>query len=63
MLDHPLVIREVVRWLARGLSVSSTAVLVLFVFGEPFPIGKIRAVEWLGLSLFPMGVIVGFIVA
>ena len=63
MLDHPVPMREVLRWLARGLSVLSTSVLLLFVLGEPFPIGRITAVQWLGLSLFPLGVIVGFIVA
>jgi hypothetical protein len=54
---------DVVRWTARTLSILSTFVLSLFVFGEPFPVAKIRAVEWLGLMLFPVGVVVGFVVA
>lgn len=63
MFSHHIPTREIIRWTARALSLFSTFVLLLFVFGEPFPIAKIRAVEWLGLLLFPVGVVVGFAVA
>jgi hypothetical protein len=43
--------------------VFSTAVLILFLLGEPFPVAKVTAVEWLGLLLFPVGVVIGFTVA
>ena len=63
MLQGHSLIRGIVRWTARALSVLSTAVLLLFVFGEPFPVAKITATEWLGLMLFPVGVVIGFAVA
>jgi hypothetical protein len=56
---------QVVHWTARAISLFSMFVLLLFIFGEgePFQVTKIRAVEWLGLMLFPVGVVVGFVVA
>ncbi|HEX6731892.1 MAG TPA: hypothetical protein VF074_17830 [Pyrinomonadaceae bacterium] len=64
MFDRPKV-GQVVRWTARAISLLSTFVLLLFIFGEgePFQVTRIRAVEWLGLLLFPVGVVVGFVVA
>jgi hypothetical protein len=58
---HPT--REIIRWTARALSLFSTFLLLLFIFGEPFPLAKIKPVEWLGLTLFPVGVVAGFVVA
>lgn len=63
MFSHHIPTRGIVHWTARALSLFGTLVLLLFVVGEPFPIAKIRAVEWLGLMLFPFGVVVGFAVA
>jgi hypothetical protein len=51
------------RWAARLLSVLSTGVLLLFLFGEPFPVGQITSKEWIGLALFPLGIVIGFAVA
>lgn len=63
MLDrHPLM-EGIIRWTARALSLLSTFMLMLFVVGEPFPVTKLTAVEWLGLMLFPVGVVIGFAVA
>lgn len=56
-------ILSVLRWTARGLSVASTAVLLLFIFGEPFDVSRISAKEWVGLALFPLGIVAGFAVA
>jgi hypothetical protein len=53
----------IIRWIARITGVISTLILSLFVFGEPFPIRKITGAEWLGLMLFPVGVVIGFAVA
>ena len=53
----------VVRWSARILSIASTLVLLLFLFGEPFNVSRITPKEWAGLALFPFGVIVGFAIA
>ena len=51
------------RWTARGLSVLTTLVLLLFLFGEPFPAAKLTAREWTGLLFFPFGIMLGFAVA
>lgn len=51
------------RWTARLLSVASTGVLLLFLFGEPFPVAQITGKEWIGLALFPFGLVIGFAVA
>jgi hypothetical protein len=51
------------RWTARGLSVLTTLVLLLFLFGEPFPAAKLSAREWTGLLFFPFGIMLGFGVA
>jgi hypothetical protein len=55
----------VIRWTARILSIISTTLLLLFMFGgrEAFDVSKLTAREWLGLAFFPFGVIVGFVVA
>ena len=51
------------RWTARILSLVSIAVLLLFLFGEPFPAAKLSAREWTGLLFFPFGIMLGFVVA
>jgi len=54
-----------IRWTARLLSIISTTLLLLFLFGgrEQFEPAKIAAREWFGLLLFPFGVMIGFAVA
>ena len=51
------------RWSARLLSIASTAMLLLFLFGEPFEPSKIAGREWLAMIFFPLGIVVGFAVA
>ena len=51
------------RWLARLTSLMSIGMLALFLFGEPSPIGRITAREWIGLAFFPAGVAIGMIIA
>jgi hypothetical protein len=53
----------VLGWLARVLGVISTAVLLLFVIGEPSGFSTIRADEVIGLVFFPCGLIVGLVLA
>ncbi|MGZ8842180.1 MAG: DUF7670 domain-containing protein [Pyrinomonadaceae bacterium] len=50
------------RWSARVLSIISTTILLLFLFGEKFDVSKVAAREWLALIFFPVGIIVGFVV-
>jgi hypothetical protein len=54
---------SLLRWTARILSLMSTAVLLLFLFGEKFEPSKITATEWLGLTFFPFGIVLGFAIA
>lgn len=56
-------IEQALHWSARVLSLVSTFVIVLFFVGERFEILRIATREWVGLLLFPLGVIVGFAVA
>ncbi len=56
-------IEQALHWSARVLSLVSTFVIVLLFVGERFEISRIAAREWVGLLLFPLGVIVGFAVA
>lgn len=63
MFDRRWIVQESVRWTARVLSVFSTAVLLLFLFGEPFPVENITATQWVAFLLFPIGVVIGFAVA
>ena len=63
MLDRNSLIQGIVLWSARITSVISTLILSLFVFGEPFPVTKITGAQWVGLLLFPPGVVIGFAVA
>ena len=61
--DRWNVVRLALRWSARGLSVIATIVLLLFLFGEPFNASSITSKQWIGLALFPLGVVIGFAVA
>ena len=53
----------VLRWIARMLSIVSTAVLFLFLAGEPFEVSKITARQWMGFAFFPVGLVIGFAIA
>jgi uncharacterized membrane protein len=53
-----------IRWSARLLSIASTVLLLMFLSGgEKFEVAKVTASQWLGLIFFPLGVIVGFVIA
>ena len=52
-----------IHWIARILSIVSTSVVLLIFIGSPLEISTIAAREWVGLSLFPIGVVFGFAVA
>ena len=52
-------------WVARIWSFASIAFVLVFIFGEVFRGhgAKPTAAEWIGLALFPGGVVVGLVVA
>jgi hypothetical protein len=53
---------NILHWIARVWSVLSIAMLVLFVFGEAFET-RPSGTELVGLIFFPIGVMVGLILA
>jgi hypothetical protein len=59
-LGLPLALIEL---LARIGSIASITLLVLLFVGEPFRPSRISADEWAGLVFFPIGVVIGMVVA
>jgi hypothetical protein len=55
--------KNAVRWAARAWSVASLLFLSAFILGTAEPAKWPTAVEWIGLACFPVGVIVGLLVA
>jgi hypothetical protein len=51
----------VVRWLARGLSLVSLGMLLLFMFGEGFNPFRMEPREALLTLFFPIGVMIGLL--
>lgn len=50
-------------WVARIGSIASLALLVALFIGEGFHPSQVARAEWVGLLFFPIGVMVGMIVA
>jgi hypothetical protein len=65
MAEKSSVKLQVVRWTARGLSVVMVGILLLFLFGEGdlSEFSKLTLREWIGLLFYPLGVVVGMILA
>ena len=51
------------RWIARVWSVISIGLILLLFVGEDFSPAKVALKEWVGLVFFPLGVVVGMVVA
>ena len=51
------------RWTARALSIATTGVLMLFLFGEKFEVSRVTGKQWVGLLFFPLGITVGLVIA
>jgi len=49
------------RWLARGTSTVSIALLLLFLTSDGW--NRVTAREWIGLVFFPFGVILGMLIS
>ncbi len=54
---------DALQWLARGLSVISVFILILFLVGERVNPAALRPSEWVMMIFFPFGVIIGLVVA
>jgi len=61
--DSGRVAEVLFRWAARLLSIASTVMLLLFVFGEKFEAAKVTGRQLLAFVFFPLGIVVGFAVA
>lgn len=53
----------VIELLARVGSIASITLLVLIFMGEPFRASEISRNEWIGLAFFPLGVVLGMVIA
>ena len=53
----------VIELLARVGSITSIALLVMIFLGNGFRPAEISRNEWIGLTFFPLGVVIGMIVA
>lgn len=51
------------RWTARLWSVLSVILLFLFFIGEGVQIARVAPKEWLGLLFFPIGIVIGLMIA
>jgi hypothetical protein len=51
------------RWLARLTSLVTLAIVAMFLFAEPFNPKNVRPREWVGFVCFPIGVVLGLIIA
>ena len=59
-LSFPLALIEV---LARVASIASITLLLLLFVGEGFHPSEISRNEWVGLLFFPIGVVIGMVIA
>jgi hypothetical protein len=51
------------RWLARLMSLVTVGIVAMFLLAEPFKPSNVRPREWVGFICFPIGVMVGLIIA
>ena len=59
-LSFPLALIEI---LARMASIASITLLLMLFMGEGLQPSKISANEWIGLLFFPIGVVIGMVIA
>ena len=53
----------VIEWLARISSIVSITLMALIFIGEPFRPSEISRNEWIGMAFFPLGVVIGIVIA
>ena len=56
-------LEHVLRLVARAASVVCLAIIFLFFLGEDFAFSQVTATEWLGFVFFPVGVLIGLVLA
>lgn len=53
----------VIEWLARLTSIASITLLLMLFAGEGLHPSRITTSEWVGLLFFPIGVMIGMVIA
>jgi hypothetical protein len=61
--EHETTSLHILRLVARGTSILCLAVILLFLVGEGFNFGDVTWKQWIGLAFFPVGLIVGLVLA
>ena len=56
-------VSALIELLARVGSIASVTLLILLFVGEPFRSDEISSNEWIGLAFFPLGVVIGMVIA
>jgi hypothetical protein len=57
------IVAVIIRWVARGWSIASLGLLLLFFIEEASGLRPLTPSEWLGLLFFPIGVSLGLIIS
>jgi hypothetical protein len=61
--ENETTIEYLIRVVARGASIVCLAIILLFFLGEDFALGRLSVEEWIGFAFFPVGVLVGLVLA
>ena len=56
-------VSNIIRWIARILSIVSMGILLLFFIGEGFNPVQLSARDWILFIFFPLGITIGIILA
>ena len=54
---------HILRLAARATSILCLEVILLFLVGEGFEFASVTAKQWVGLAFFPVGLIIGLVLA
>jgi hypothetical protein len=54
---------QIIRWTARAWTVASIGLILAFLVGEGVDLSQMKASEWLGFLIFPVGICAGMILA
>jgi hypothetical protein len=61
--ENETTVEYLLRAVARGASIVCLAIILLFFLGEDFALGTLSVEEWIGFAFFPVGVLIGLVLA
>lgn len=61
--ENETTFEHILRFTARAASIVCMAIIFLFFLGEDLEFGKLSIAEWIGFAFFPIGVLVGLVLA